>query len=161
MTCLCETETGKTLIGCVWAKAFLNTFEGIKIIVIAPVSLHDDWRRTATEATGLKVDPGGKKKKGKAKKKKKKKKEEDTGKTVTGKRKKKAKKIESDSEEECEPSNNFDLHVFSWASTSKCKDIMTDISDSGYVVICDEAHNMQSFTSKRTEDVLKLVFPKK
>eukprot|EP00579_Thalassiosira_antarctica_P001953 CAMPEP_0201875244 /NCGR_PEP_ID=MMETSP0902-20130614/7268_1 /ASSEMBLY_ACC=CAM_ASM_000551 /TAXON_ID=420261 /ORGANISM="Thalassiosira antarctica, Strain CCMP982" /LENGTH=1151 /DNA_ID=CAMNT_0048402259 /DNA_START=179 /DNA_END=3634 /DNA_ORIENTATION=+ len=153
---------GKTIIACAWAKAFVNTFEGIKVIIIAPVTLHDDWRRNATEATGLKVDPGGKKKKVKAKKKKKK--EEDTGKTVTGKRKKKAKKIESDSEElsECEPPNNFDVYVFSWQGTIACKNIITDIvSDSGYVVICDEAHSMQTMTSKRTEDVLKLVFPKK
>lgn len=47
---------GKTLIGCVWAKAFQQTFEGLKIIVVCPVSLKKEWMRTAQEATGLVVD---------------------------------------------------------------------------------------------------------
>jgi superfamily II DNA or RNA helicase len=53
---------GKTLIGCVWARAFRNTFVGgvcttryCKIIVICPVSLQQEWKRTAESATGLKV----------------------------------------------------------------------------------------------------------
>jgi SNF2 family DNA or RNA helicase len=43
---------GKTLIGCVWAKAFYKTMH-TKTIVICPVSLKKEWRRTAFEATGL------------------------------------------------------------------------------------------------------------
>ena len=66
---------GKTIIGCVWAKAFRKTFKGLKVFVIAPVSLREDWTRTATEATGLVLDMSDTKKKakkrGKAKKKKK------------------------------------------------------------------------------------------
>jgi superfamily II DNA or RNA helicase len=45
---------GKTLIGCVWAKAFSKTLQ-TKTIVICPVSLRDEWKRTAIEATGLSV----------------------------------------------------------------------------------------------------------
>eukprot|EP00581_Thalassiosira_minuscula_P006574 CAMPEP_0183743914 /NCGR_PEP_ID=MMETSP0737-20130205/65463_1 /TAXON_ID=385413 /ORGANISM="Thalassiosira miniscula, Strain CCMP1093" /LENGTH=1191 /DNA_ID=CAMNT_0025979545 /DNA_START=8 /DNA_END=3583 /DNA_ORIENTATION=- len=149
---------GKTIIGCVWAKAFLKTFEGIKIFVIAPVTLHEDWRRTASEATGMKTHPA---KKPKPKKKKMKKKKEETRKTVTGKRKKKAKKIESDSEDESEEQpDTYDLYVFSWDKIVSFKDVMKDISGP-YVVICDEAHSMQSMTTNRTKEALKLVYPKK
>lgn len=155
------SNIGKTIIGCVWAKAFRNTFAGLKVFVVAPVSLHDDWKRTATEATGLKVNSGGGKKSKKGKPKKKKQKEVMT---VTGKRKKKAKKLDSDSdsdtsEDESVSSDNFDLCILSWSSVQASKNILADISD--YVVICDEAHSMQSMSSKRTEEALKLVFPKK
>ena len=47
---------GKTLIGCVWAKAFKKTFDRLKVFVICPVSLTDEWKRTAQNATGLKVE---------------------------------------------------------------------------------------------------------
>jgi hypothetical protein len=50
---------GKTLIGCVWAKAFQQTFEDLKIIVVCPVSLKKEWKRTAEEATGLQVSDDG------------------------------------------------------------------------------------------------------
>ena len=160
---------GKTAIGCVWAKAFLNTYEGMKIFIIAPVTLHDDWKRTLTEAVGLRLDTGDKKKKAKKKGKatKKKKKKNDTERTVTGKRRKKPLKRDSDSEdEESEPeeppsndADEVDVHILSWQSVSTYKNVINDISD--YVVIADEAHHMQNMTSKRTEDSLKLMFPKK
>ena len=47
---------GKTLIACVWAKAFKKTFQNLKVYVIAPASLKKEWRRTAIEATGLKCE---------------------------------------------------------------------------------------------------------
>ena len=159
---------GKTIIGCVWAKAFLKTFEGIKIFVIAPVSLHDDWKRTATDATGLRIDnTGDKKKKGrkKAKKEEEKKKKPKSEKTVTGKLRKKTKidSFDSDNEDnksdEEDAENAFDLHILSWNSVNAYKQVITDIDN--YVVICDEAHNMQTMSSKRTEEALKLMFPKK
>lgn len=50
---------GKTLIGCVWAKAFQQTYLGLKIFVVCPVSLKKEWKRTAEEATGLQVDDNG------------------------------------------------------------------------------------------------------
>jgi superfamily II DNA or RNA helicase len=43
---------GKTLIGCVWAKTFYKTMQ-TKAIVLCPVSLKKEWRRTAVEATRL------------------------------------------------------------------------------------------------------------
>mmetsp|Transcript_34703 Transcript_34703/g.73149 ORF Transcript_34703/g.73149 Transcript_34703/m.73149 type:complete len:1418 (+) Transcript_34703:228-4481(+) len=150
---------GKTIIGCVWAKAFRDTFAGIKIFLVAPPSVHVEWMRTATEAVGL-TATAGKKSKPKPKKKKK-----TTAKTrqntATGK--KRAKKIESDSEdeEECEASNNFDIYVFSWNSISAYKDIIREMGVIDYVVICDEAHSMQSMETKRTKEALKLVYPKK
>lgn len=57
-------------MGCVWAKAFKTTFSSLKIYVIAPVSLKEEWEKTAKEATGLKCaddENKGKKKKGIAK----------------------------------------------------------------------------------------------
>ena len=177
--CVSTTNhTGKTIIGCIWAKAFLKTFKGLKVFVIAPVSLRDDWTRTATEATGLVLDMGDTKKKskkrGKAKKKKKKTKV-DEEKTVTGKRRRKAKKVESDIEESDDDiedddsdddesltdntSNNIDMYIYSWSKISDYKNVINDIDD--YVVIADEAHSMQSMSSKRTEEALKLMSPNK
>ncbi len=165
----CPRGLGKTAIGAVWAKAFLNTYEEMKIFIIAPVTLHDDWRRTLAEATGLKLDAGDKKKKakkkGKASKKKNNKKKGVTERTVTGKRRKRPLKRDSDSEdgEPEEPASDgtdeVDVHILSWSSVSAYKNVINDISD--YVVIADEAHHMQNMTSKRTEDTLKLCFPKK
>jgi len=40
---------GKTLIGCVWAKAFKNTFSGLKVFIICPVSLKKEWGITMTK----------------------------------------------------------------------------------------------------------------
>lgn len=47
---------GKTLIGCVWAKAFKKTFDCLKILVICPVSLKAEWKRTAENTSGLRVE---------------------------------------------------------------------------------------------------------
>lgn len=47
---------GKTLIGCVYARAFHRTFQ-TKTVVICPVSLQKEWRRTASEATSLELQP--------------------------------------------------------------------------------------------------------
>ncbi|GAX13870.1 hypothetical protein FisN_5Lh235 [Fistulifera solaris] len=49
---------GKTLIGCVWAKSFVRTMEGLKVVFICPVSLKKEWKRTGEEATGLSVADG-------------------------------------------------------------------------------------------------------
>lgn len=150
---------GKTIIGCVWAKAFLNTFEGMKIFVIAPVSLHDEWKRTAIDATGLKLGNDGKRSK-KGKSKKKKEEDEEYERTVTGKRRKRAKKkSDSDSGEECEPSDKIDMYVFSWDCIAASKDFILDTPN--YAVIADEAHYMQSMESMRTKEALTLVSHRK
>ncbi|KAL7435527.1 hypothetical protein ACHAXM_005401 [Skeletonema potamos] len=147
-----DMGTGKTIIGCVWAKAFLRTFKGIKIFVIAPVTLHEDWRRTATSATGLKLD-SGKKKNEVAKKKVA---SSDDEYYATGKKRKSKKKEEEDTpSDDDEP----DVHIYSWSNVSAYKELINDCPE-GYVVICDEAHNMQSMSSQRTKDALKLMKPK-
>ncbi|KAL3797927.1 hypothetical protein ACHAWO_001408 [Cyclotella atomus] len=130
---------GKTIIGCVWSKAFIKTFSAIKVFVISPVSLMEDWSRTAKDATGLNPQGGGKKK---------------------AKKSKAKKKRSSDDSDEEETNDNANTFIFSWSSVSDCKSILVD-SPSNYVVICDEAHNMQSMSSKRTSDALKLLLGKK
>lgn len=48
---------GKTLIGAVWAKAFKRTYDNLKVFVVCPVSLKEEWKRTAEDKVGLKVEP--------------------------------------------------------------------------------------------------------
>jgi hypothetical protein len=51
-----DMGTGKTLIGCVWARAFFRALRGdCLVVVICPVSLKPTWERTAAEAAGLPV----------------------------------------------------------------------------------------------------------
>jgi SNF2 family DNA or RNA helicase len=100
---------GKTLIGCVWAKAFKASFERLKIFVICPVSLLKEWKRTAQEATGLAVQEG-------------------TGDTL-------------------------DLQICSWAKVPTQVSMIAD----HFVVVCDEAHHIQSMSSARTKETLQLV----
>jgi superfamily II DNA or RNA helicase len=107
---------GKTLIGCVWAKAFKSTFEDLKVYVIAPVSLKKEWARTATDVVGLKC-------------------EED---------KSKKNSLDEDS---------LDVRISSWAKVP----LRVPPKVKHFVVICDEAHNMQSMESCRTQDTLKLL----
>lgn len=46
---------GKTLIGCVWSRAFVNSFESLSVVVICPVTLKETWQRSLLECTGLSV----------------------------------------------------------------------------------------------------------
>jgi len=116
---------GKTLIGCVWAKAFKNTFSNMKVYIVCPASLKKEWSRTASEATGLHCEEEKKLKKGK--------------------------KSQSD------VSDPLDICICSWAK------VPTRVPDSikKYIVIGDEAHNMQSMESGRTKNMLKLVLSKR
>jgi SNF2 family DNA or RNA helicase len=104
---------GKTLIGCVWARSFKSTFDDLKVLIISPVSLKAEWKRTAEDATGLKVED---------------------------------EKANGNDE-------SLDLRICSWAKVptkvAKCA--------KRYIVVFDEAHSMQSMTSSRTKDSLKLV----
>ncbi|EJK57472.1 hypothetical protein THAOC_22476, partial [Thalassiosira oceanica] len=153
---------------------------GLKILVIAPVSLHDDWRRTAEEATGLRVRgrPG---KGGKGDKKKKKKarggKKKDETRTVTGKPRRRtaaqngsddevsswgSSSEDDDDEEEDEgadPSDGYDMTVLSWSSVGAHS--KRAAGDGDYVVVADEAHHMQSMDSKRTREALDLMSPRR
>ncbi|CAJ1949837.1 unnamed protein product [Cylindrotheca closterium] len=104
---------GKTLIGCVWARSFKSTFDDLKVFIVSPVSLKAEWKRTAEDATGLKVED----------------------------------------EKANRNDESLDLRICSWAKVptkvAKCA--------KRYVVVFDEAHSMQSMTSSRTKDSLKLV----
>ena len=104
------------MIGCVWAKAFINTIPNLKVYIIAPVSLKKEWARTATDIAGLKC-------------------EEEKGSSV---------KLDQDS---------LDIRVTSWAKVP----LRVPEHIQNYIVICDEAHNLQSMESGRTKDCLKLV----
>lgn len=121
--------TGKTLIGCVWAKSFIKTFPNLQVYIIAPVSLKAEWKKTATNATGLKC-------------------KEENPKT------KKTKSNQDDSTKVNVDNNKyFDIEIYSWQKVPP----MAPKSYSNYIVICDEAHNMQSMDSARTKDTLSLV----
>lgn len=104
---------GKTLIGCVWARAFQATYGGgiLKVICICPVSLMREWKRTAEEATGIVVEDIGKNKP--------------------------------------DPESSW-MQICSWAK------IPERIPSPKYVIICDEAHSMQSLEAGRTKAVLQL-----
>ena len=102
------------------------------MFVISPVSLMEDWSRTANGATGL----------------------------ITADVKKKPKKKKKDETLEDTIERTPDMYIFSWSSVAECKSIIAT-SPGEYVVICDEAHNMQSMAAKRTVDALKLILGKK
>ena len=128
---------GKTLIGSVWSKAFKDTFghDKLKVFVVCPVSLKEEWQRTAENSVGLIVD-GERKGKGK------------------GKSKAKSKKS---TEKESAPTTNMKMSICSWAKVPK-------VVESGvkhFVVCCDEAHAMQSAQAQRTKDILSLVNDKR
>jgi hypothetical protein len=108
---------GKTLIGCVWSKAFKETYDSLKIFVVCPVSLKTEWQRTAENATGLQVE------------------DDSTAKSAMANK------------------SSLDMKICSWAK------VVTSVESSvgHYVVVCDEAHSMQSIQASRTKDVLKLV----
>lgn len=108
---------GKTLVACVWAKAFKKVFSNLKVFVIAPVSLKKEWEKTAIEATGLKC-------------------EIDSG--------KKSSSLSTDS---------LDMCISTWAKIPKHIPSCADY----FIVICDEAHNLQNMESTRTKDALKLM----
>lgn len=108
---------GKTLIGCVWARAFQKAYgDELKVICVCPVSLVAEWKRTAEEATSIVVEVVG-----------------------TGKNNKP------------DPESRL-MHICSWA---KIPDKIAR-SIRHYVVVCDEAHSMQSIDAARTKAVLNL-----
>lgn len=104
---------GKTVIGCVWAKSMQKTFKDLKVFVICPVSMTQEWQRTAQEATGFVV---------------------------------------SDAKQGLD-SSDANIQVCSWSKIP----IEVPRSVPKYVVICDEAHSMQSMAAQRTRSILKLI----
>lgn len=106
---------GKTLIACVWAKAFKLSFACLKVYIIAPVSLREEWKKTAFETTGMETAP------------------------------EKLPKKNVDKE-------NLDICITTWGKVPK--EVPSYVHK--FVVICDEAHQMQSMNAARTKDVLNL-----
>jgi len=111
---------GKTLVGCIWGKAFKNTYPDLKIYCICPVSLSKEWIRTASSIVGLDCDDDGK---------------------------------------EESPSPELDMHVCSWQKIPSPRKVPEDARH--FVVIADEAHQMQNITSGRTKDALALMQDKR
>lgn len=127
-----EMGLGKTIIGAVWAKAFKETFEQLKIFVVCPVTLKDEWKRTAVEQVGLQVED-----------------END--------QKKRPKKSKSQDEENEEEDDGLRLRICSWAKVPT----EVDSYVKHFVVCCDEAHSMQSTDAQRTKEILNLVKDKR
>jgi SNF2 family DNA or RNA helicase len=135
---------GKTIIGSVWAKAFKETFtwsssdvsvdkgSNLKIFVVCPVSLKEEWKRTAEERVGLAVEREG---------------------TAAAKSSTKAKKQKIATEED----DGLNMQICSWAKVPT----VVERHVKNFVVVCDEAHSMQSTQAQRTQDVLKLVRDKR
>ena len=111
---------GKTLVGCVWGKAFKSTYPNLKIYCICPVSLKQEWVRTASKIVGLDCDDDGK---------------------------------------EESPSPELDMHVCSWQKIPSPRKVPEEAKH--YVVVADEAHQMQNITSARTKDALDLMQDKR
>lgn len=99
---------GKTLIGCCYIRAFCASIVNLKVYIICPVSLKQEWKRTAEEATSLAVH-----------------------------------------DQTSRPDGN--VFICSWSKIPKPE------PNQRIIVVCDEAHNMQSMNSIRTKDVLKLM----
>jgi SNF2 family DNA or RNA helicase len=152
---------GKTLIACIWAQAFVKTFgdDDIKVIVIAPKTLHSTWTKTAQDCTDLLDknvgesdddvrihDNSGSIKKTKGDKMKAK-----TTTTTKGAQKKKgrASKKKKDSKQ-----HQFLFELYSWG---KVPPVPLKKEVKQYIVICDEAHYMQSMEAQRTKGAMKLL----
>jgi len=144
---------GKTLIGCVWARSFQKTYENCQVIVICPVSLKQEWTRTAVEATELQVESEETKKPKKAKK----------AKTKKGKETSDNDDVIDNGDcagdgdgEETKENIGPKVQIYSWAKVPK----VAVGAQNPYVVVCDEAHAIQSMQSSRTKELLALIKPK-
>jgi SNF2-related domain len=163
---------GKTLIACVWAKAFQGAYSetpsglstgqtGCKVIVVCPVSLKTEWVRTAVQATGLRVqgyddapdeasfDHDGSESAD----------DESPSRKIDASRrpcqqkgKKKARGNKGKQKDDGLPDDSTDVYICSWSKIP-----LSIPGNRPFVVICDEAHAMQSITAGRTKDVLQLV----
>jgi superfamily II DNA or RNA helicase len=104
---------GKTIIGCVWAKSMQRTYGDLKVYVICPVSMTQEWKRTAQDATGLIVA----------------------------------------SDKADKENLDLNMQICSWGKVP----IDAPRSIPNFVVVCDEAHSMQSLLAQRTQSVLQLI----
>jgi hypothetical protein len=109
---------GKTLIGLVWAKAFCRTDASCMLIVVAPCTLMENWRREAAlvgfempDREPLRRDAGD---------------------------------------------YRLSMIICSWAKIGSADELLHRYQKDRYVLICDEAHAMQSLRSIRTQAALAL-----
>ena len=120
---------GKTLIGCVWARAFQQSYDRLKVFVICPTTLVTEWKRTAETVTGLTVEQ------------------------PPQDMKKNPKKNQNNKTTTTIDSSLFDVHVSTWQKIPS----VVDPRVQHYVVVFDEAHMMQSMESNRTQAALEFV----
>ena len=134
---------GKTVIGCVWAHAFLETslLQCKHVLVVCPVSLQKEWKRTAEEAVGLGVSGAPQKQ-------------------VSKKSKPCNATDESQSSDDEDDfpssfSNPYPVSIHSWGK------VPSPPKQGNYVVVADEAHMIQSMQSARTASMLGLALHKR
>lgn len=98
---------GKTMISLLWAKAFCRSYPSCSVLVVAPCTLLENWKREADVAFhGF--------------------------------------------EAEC------NIQYCSWAKITAPAAILSQAGCSSFVLICDEAHAMQTLASARTRAALAL-----
>jgi SNF2-related domain len=131
---------GKTVIGCCWARAFVRTIPNLRVIIICPVSLKEEWQRTAQDIVGLSIHA-----------------DSDTN----PKPRKKAKVQDRTDENTHEVGSGTEgvVTIASWAKVPHPDDVLIANRNRNhpYVVVADEAHSMQSMNSARTRDALHLM----
>lgn len=127
----------------------METFENLKVYIIAPVSLKETWKQTALDTVDLKCKDDCTSTTTKSTTKK------SSIKNNKSKRKKK-KDVTKESPllgYQQVTKDSHDIEIFSWAKVPPSAPRSVD----DYVVICDEAHSIQSMESTRTKDTLSLV----
>ena len=109
------------------------------VYIVAPVSLKESWKQTVIDTVDLKCKDELTREK----------KKNDNAATKRRKTKDESKEAKSSSSSKIP----YDVEIFSWAKVPP----IAIRSVERYVVICDEAHNLQSMESARTKDTLSLV----
>ena len=140
---------GKTLIGCVWASAFLQTslLQCKRVLILCPVTLQKEWVRTALEATGMEVvDPE----------------------TKTSSKKKSRKTMKSPVASDEDSLDDGDNSVASTSSVVPPKatihswaKVPSVPEEGNFIVVADEAHSIQSMEAARTRSTLELALHKR
>ena len=137
---------GKTIIGCCWARAFVRTIPNVRVIIICPVSLKEEWQRTAHDIVGLSIHC-------------------DSDTNPKPRPRKKAKVHDDHLTDENHINgigpigNGADgvVTIASWAKVPHPEDVLLQNRNHPYVVVADEAHSMQSMNSARTREALHLM----
>ena len=136
---------GKTVIGCCWARAFVRTIPNLRVIILCPVSLKEEWQRSAQDIAGLSIHC-----------------DSDTNPKPRKKAKVRDVTDENSSTNSSSNHNNALLGdgvvtISSWAKVPHPDDVLFQNRNHPYVVVADEAHSMQSMNSARTRDALHLM----